>query len=77
MNKERRKQIEGVISKLEGIRDEIQWISQDEMEAYDALPESLQDGERGLQIYDNANDIEYQGSIVEEVICELQDIIER
>lgn len=77
MNKERRKQIEGVISKLEGIRDEIQWISQDEMEAYDALPESLQDGERGQQIYDNANDIEYQGSIVEEVICELQDIIER
>lgn len=77
MNKERRKQIEEVISKLEDIRDEIQWISEDEMEAYDALPESLQDGERGQQIYDNANDIEYQSSMVDAVICELQDIIER
>ncbi len=77
MNKERRKQIEEVISKLEDIRDEIQYISEDEMEAYDALPESLQDGERGQQIYDNANDIEYQSSMVEDVISELQDIIER
>lgn len=77
MNKARRKQIEEVISKLEGIRDEIQQISEDEMEAYDALPESLQDGERGQQIYDNANDIEYQSSMVDDVISELQDIIER
>lgn len=77
MNKTRRKQIEEVISKLEGIRDEIQWISQDEMKAYDALPESLQDDERGQQIYDNANDIEYQSSMVDDVISELQDIIER
>ena len=77
MNKARRKQIEEVISKLEGIRDEIQYISEDEMEAYDALPESLQDGERGQQIYDNANDIEYQSSMVDDVISELQDIIER
>lgn len=77
MNKARRKQIEEVISKLEDIRDEIQYISEDEMEAYDALPESLQDGERGQQIYDNANDIEYQSSMVDDVISELQDIIER
>lgn len=77
MNKARRKQIEEVISKLEDIRDEIQQISEDEMEAYDALPESLQDGERGQQIYDNANDIEYQSSMVDDVISELQDIIER
>ena len=77
MNKARRKQIEEVISKLGDIRDEIQYISEDEMEAYDALPESLQDGERGQQIYDNANDIEYQSSMVDDVISELQDIIER
>lgn len=77
MNKARRKQIEEVISKLGDIRDEIQQISEDEMEAYDALPESLQDGERGQQIYDNANDIEYQSSMVDDVISELQDIIER
>lgn len=77
MNKERRKQIEEVISKLEDIRDEIEEISMDEMGAFDALPESLQDGERGQQIYDNANDIEYQSSMVDDVISELQDIIER
>ena len=77
MNKTRRKKIEEVISKLEEIRDEIEEISRDEMGAFDALPESLQDGERGQQIYENADDIEYQSSMVDDIISELQDIIER
>lgn len=77
MNKIRRQQIEQVISKLEDIRDELVDISMDEMGAFDAVPYALQDGERGQQIYENANDIEYQSSMVDDVISELQNIIER
>ena len=47
MNKQRRKQIEGMIDKLDNIKEHISDILDDEQNAFDNMPESIQQGERG------------------------------
>ena len=47
MNKQRRKSIDRLIDKLSEIRDEIEMLKDEEQEAFDNMPESLQSSERG------------------------------
>jgi hypothetical protein len=53
MNNERRKAIAAVVKQLEGwpdieeLKGELETIRDDEQEAFDNMPESLQQGERG------------------------------
>ena len=47
MNKARRNRIAEVQSQLETLKQEIDSILEEEQEAYDNMPESLQNGERG------------------------------
>lgn len=57
MNKLRRKELSRIIEKLERlealrleIKDELEAILEEEQEAFDNLPESLQESERGQQM---------------------------
>jgi hypothetical protein len=45
MNKARRKAIEEIIGKLEELKDQLETLSTEELEAYDNLPESIQSSE--------------------------------
>ena len=77
MNKVRRKKIEAIQEQLGALKDLIEEIMEEEQEAYDNLPESLQESERGEAMY-NAIDAldsaiysceevdEYLGSAIEE-----------
>jgi hypothetical protein len=47
MNAERRKQIASLMMKAENLQADIELIRDEEQEAYDAMPESLQDGDGG------------------------------
>ena len=47
MNAARRKELNKLIGQLEDIKSQIEELQQEEQDAYDNLPESLQDGERG------------------------------
>ncbi len=47
MNKDRRKQIDEALALLERAQGLIEEIHDDESEAYEGLPESLQNGDRG------------------------------
>lgn len=47
MNNARRKAITAIIKKLEELADEIEFLKDEEQEALDNLPESLQSSERG------------------------------
>ncbi len=49
MNKVRRKEISGVIEKLEDIRTKIEMIVSDEEEYFDNIPENLSCSERAEQ----------------------------
>lgn len=48
MNKQRRKRIEAVLNELEDLRSRIEEIHGEEQDAFDALPEGLQQSERGV-----------------------------
>lgn len=47
MNKARRKEIAAIVAELEGLKDRLETIASDEREAFDNMPESLQESERG------------------------------
>jgi formiminotetrahydrofolate cyclodeaminase len=47
MNKARRKLLNSILEELDELEDQLQGIIDDEQAAYDNLPESIQNGERG------------------------------
>ena len=77
MNRERRKAIENVIDKLNELKEEITSICDEEREAYENLPESVQAGEKGDAMEDNYLDLDAASCDIESVIESLQDIIDR
>lgn len=50
MNKQRRKQLEKSFGPIDVAMEIIQCVMDDEQEAYDNLPESFQNGERGEEM---------------------------
>ena len=76
MNKQRRNRLQKVIDQLEELKVEVSSICEEEQEAYDNMPESLQDGERGSQMYENISTLEDQESNFDELIENLQELIE-
>lgn len=77
MNKERRSWINQIISELESLKDDIENVGVEEQEAYENLPESIQNSERGESMFDNASDLEDAVSNLDDIICTLRNIIER
>lgn len=77
MNKERRKRIDDVIEKLEELQAEVASIGEDEREAYDNLPESIQYSERGEQMSENADDLDGLDGDFESLLDTLRDIQSR
>lgn len=66
MNNQRRKELEKIIARIEDVRSEIEEIKdaiemvRDEEEvAYDNLPESIQDSDRGQAMQDAINALDY------------------
>ena len=57
MNQQRRE-------RLRKARDEIEAIKDEEQEAYDNLPESLQDGEQGEKMDENIGDLDEAISVL-------------
>lgn len=47
MNQQRRKEIQAVLNELADLRSRIESVQSDEQDAYDNMPEGLQQSERG------------------------------
>ena len=78
MNKQRRKALEEIVGKLEDLKCEIESIQDEEQEAYDNIPESLNNTDRANEMYENIDalqDIVY--NLEGEVIDALNEIIEK
>ena len=84
MNKDRRKHLEALSGRLEDVRtelqdiiDEIDEIKEEEQEAYDNLPESLQESERGCNMQENIDDLDSASDIdFDTVIDDISDYIQ-
>lgn len=77
MNKERRNRLGSVISQLEELQQEVQSIAEEEREAYDNMPDSLNDTERATQLCENADDLESLDGDFESLLDAIREIQER
>lgn len=58
MNKERRKKLGEIIDQLEYLREDLDAVASEEREAYDNLPESLQESDRGCAMEEAADELD-------------------
>lgn len=75
MNYERRKELRKAIDLIEQAKEIISLVAEQEQEAYDNLPEGLQEAEQGEKMYEIINDLEYVD--LDEIVENIQDIIDR
>ena len=87
MNKIRRKELARIVEKLEAlealrseIQEELDAVMDEEQEALDNMPESLQEGERGQQMQEYIDAMEYamddlENFDVESIMDQLNEII--
>lgn len=68
MNKQRRKRLAGLHDRLAKIADELEAIRDEEQEAYDNLPDSLQAGQRGDALQESVDTLESAMSSAEELL---------
>ena len=76
MNKQRRKWLSDVITKLEEAKTDIESIAEEEREAYDNLPEGIQESDKGDAMYENADNLDQAASDLDDLISNLNEIIE-
>lgn len=76
MNKARRKKLEEVISTLEDMRDELTHLHNEERDAFDNLPDSLQYSEKGEEMEECADALEENTDSLDDVINNLIEISE-
>lgn len=76
MNKARRKQLEEIVNALDEQKSVIESVCEEEQEAFDNLPESIQYSERGDTMQGYINEMEDAISNLEDVISNLQEIID-
>jgi len=74
MNKERRKKIANVISKLEDLNNEIDSIREEEQDTFDSIPENLQESENGQLMQEAIENLENAFSDVESALESLNEI---
>lgn len=76
MNKARRSRLGDIAEQLENLYEDIEAVASDEREAYDNLPESLQESERGCMMEEAADELD---DICSELDClrdRIQEVID-
>ena len=76
MNNKRRKTIGLVINSLENLSADLEDVAQEESDAYENMPASIQQSDRGSNIEDNIYDLEDCISQINDVIDTLSSMIE-
>lgn len=76
MNKNRRKRIQNICDQIEALREEFDAIIEEEQEAYDNMPEQLQESEKGNTMYEGISTLEEISSSMESVQDEIMDYLE-
>jgi len=76
MNKTRRKAIDDILAKLEELAPRVEDLASEEREAFDAMPESLQSGDRGQSSEAAADELEDAFASLEEAVVYLRNASE-
>ncbi|HEY8096982.1 MAG TPA: hypothetical protein VIE65_12945 [Methylobacter sp.] len=73
MNKNRRKTISEIADRITGLKTDIEIVRDEEQEAYDALPESLQGGDKGQAMQSAIDALENAINSLDEVESSLEE----
>lgn len=76
MNKDRRNRISALVSELEDIAARIAELADEEQEAFDNMPESLQQSERGQQSEEAAGILNDARDAAEDLVSNLGSAVE-
>ena len=71
MNNARRKEIEKITVDLEAIKELIEALQEEEQDAFDNLPESIQYGERGDKMQSAIDNLEYAADNIQDCLDNL------
>ena len=67
MNRIRRKELQDIMNQLSELRDRLESVMNEEQEAFDNLPESIQDGEQGVRMSNAVDSMQYALDSMEEI----------
>ena len=71
MNNARRKEKEKITADLEAIKERIEALQEEEQDAFDNLPESIQYGERGDKMQSAIDNLEYAADNIQDCLDNL------
>lgn len=74
MNKARRKELRRIVEELSTLREDLDAVASEEREAYDNLPESLQESDRGCTMEEAADELDDICSEIEELKDRVQSV---
>jgi len=74
MNNARRKKIEDITTRIETLVTELEEIRDDEQSAFDSIPESLQESEKGEAMQAHVENLESCVSSLNDVLSYLSEI---
>lgn len=77
MNKQRRQTLAKIYDKLTEIRDILEEVQDEEECAFENLPESLQESERGQEIEDNAYQLDEALGYLDDALQTLEELGDR
>ena len=75
MNNKRRTEISHLIKKLEDVSERLQYLSDEEQDCLDNMPENLLESDRCLQMEENVDKLNDLSQDVDSVIDEMQELI--
>jgi hypothetical protein len=73
MNKERRKRLDGLVSRVEELKTEFESIKDEEQEAYDNLPPGIQEGDSGEKMQTALSALEDIDTSLQEVLDKIKE----
>lgn len=73
MNKDRRKQIDAIFSALEDLKSQIETIASEERDAFDNMPEGLQQGDKGQAAEAAADALDEAANGIDDITSKLDD----
>lgn len=74
MNKERRKELEAIAALLSDAKGRLEAVRDEEQEAFDNMPEGLQQGERGQAMEEAVSTLEDAASALEDIEGNLESL---
>lgn len=76
MNKARRISITKIADSLQALKSDVESIQLEEQDAYDNLPESFQDGERGDRMQEAIDNLDDALNLIDEAVTSLMQAAE-